>query len=153
MTKYLTTAEVAKLIRPALAEKFPSIKFAVHSKVYSGGSSITVKWTDGPTEQQVDQVIKQFEGAEFDPMRDLKTGLPAEMYKGELVKFGVDYVFSVRHLSVSLMERAAKMYAAKFGGQSLTVKVWPTGGAEFETIGQDWRTQQEVNRFSRTLEG
>jgi hypothetical protein len=43
-TKYLTTAETAALIRTALRDTFPGVKFSVRSKVYSGGSSISVNY-------------------------------------------------------------------------------------------------------------
>lgn len=41
-TKYLSCAETAKLIRQALKEAFPDMKFGVRSKTYSGGASIDV---------------------------------------------------------------------------------------------------------------
>ncbi|WP_338423309.1 LPD29 domain-containing protein, partial [Xylella fastidiosa] len=47
-TKYLTCAETAKLVRKALKESFPDIKFSVKSSNYSGGASIRVSWIDGP---------------------------------------------------------------------------------------------------------
>lgn len=50
---YVSTVETAKLIRKQLARRFPGIKFAVRSKTYSGGSGITVQWTDGPLTKQV----------------------------------------------------------------------------------------------------
>lgn len=39
MTQYMTTAETAKMVRRALGEAFPGVKFSVRSKTYAGGSS------------------------------------------------------------------------------------------------------------------
>ena len=41
-TRYLTCAETAKLVRKALKEAFPDVKFSVRSNVYSGGASLSV---------------------------------------------------------------------------------------------------------------
>lgn len=71
-TTYLSCSETAKLIRKALKENFPSQKFSVRSSVYSMGASIDVSWTDGIPHDEVNKIIKQFEGAGFDGMIDYK---------------------------------------------------------------------------------
>lgn len=70
-TKYLSCAETAKLLRAALKRKFPAVKFGIRSKVYSGGASIRVSWTNGPTEQAVDEIAHQFAGGGFDGSIDM----------------------------------------------------------------------------------
>lgn len=70
---YLSCAETAKLVRTALKEAFPSMKFSVRSDNYSGGASMRVAWTDGPTEEEVNHITRQYKGADFDGMIDLKT--------------------------------------------------------------------------------
>ena len=65
---YLTCAETAKLVRTALRESFPGVKFSVRAKTYSGGASISVWWTDGPMRADVEAVARQFEAADFDGM-------------------------------------------------------------------------------------
>ena len=72
MTRYLTCAETAVLVRKALKAKFPDVKFSVRSDTYSGGASIRVTWLLGPTTKQVEAVAKQFQGGDFDGMIDLK---------------------------------------------------------------------------------
>lgn len=54
MTQYMTTAETAKMVRRALGEAFPGVKFSVRSKTYAGGSSIDVYWMDGPNARMVE---------------------------------------------------------------------------------------------------
>ena len=62
MTEYLRTAESAKLIRAALKENFPGVKFSVRSKSYSGGGSARVSWTDGPPRKAVKAITQDFQG-------------------------------------------------------------------------------------------
>lgn len=60
----------AKNIRIELKRAFPVVKFSVTSKSYSMGNSVDVSWTDGPTAQQVDQIINKYEAGSFDGMTD-----------------------------------------------------------------------------------
>ena len=71
MTEYLTCAETAKLIRKQLKQHFPGVKFSVRSATYSGGASIDIYWTDGPTEAQVSPITSPFAGGRFDGMIDM----------------------------------------------------------------------------------
>lgn len=100
---YLTCAETAKLVRTALKNQFPGIKFSVRSHNYAGGASIDIDWTDGPLSDEVKSVIGLFEGATFDGMIDLKeyhTSLLADD-DGNVreVHFGADFIFANRHVS------------------------------------------------------
>ena len=72
---YLSCAETAKLIRAALKRAFPGVKFSVRSDVYSGGASINVKWSDGPTGEMVEAVAGAFQGGRFDGSIDLAFGV------------------------------------------------------------------------------
>jgi hypothetical protein len=58
MTEYVTVAETAKLVRAALKEAFPGVKFSVRSTSYSGGSSVRAGWADGPQVAEVDKVVQ-----------------------------------------------------------------------------------------------
>ena len=115
--RYLSCAETAKLVRAALKASFPGVTFSVKSKTYSGGASITVGWTDGPTTKEVEHVSKQFEGADFDGMIDLKS-YKDSVLDGERVHFGADYVFSDRDLSYDLLLECAEAIAEKYGVQA-----------------------------------
>lgn len=92
---YYSTADTAKLIRKALKAAFPETVFSVRSKVYSGGSSITVGYTDGPPTHAVEDVVKPFAGADFDGMQDLKT-YHNSILDGRPVHFGANFVFVSR---------------------------------------------------------
>lgn len=67
----LDVVETAKLIRARLRDEFPGVKFSVRSDRYAGGSSIRIRWTDGPPVSAVDPVTGPFAGKSFDGMIDL----------------------------------------------------------------------------------
>lgn len=69
---WLSCTDTAKLVRKTLKGAFPDSKFSVRSSSYSGGASIDVSWTDGPTVRAVDAVVGGFAGANFDGMIDMK---------------------------------------------------------------------------------
>jgi hypothetical protein len=77
MSEYISTNETAVLIRAQLKKHFPGVKFSVRSSKYSGGSSIDVRWVDGPKSSAVDRIAKPFSGSEFDGMIDLKYSVDA----------------------------------------------------------------------------
>jgi hypothetical protein len=131
---YLTCAETAKLVRQALKEAFPSIKFSVKSKTYSGGASINVSWTDGPTCKQVDAIVKVFEGSYFDGMTDYK-GLNFNTINGQQVRFGADFVFTKRILSLAFLTAAAQSVCMTYG-IAYQLKIVDSGwGAYIENAG------------------
>lgn len=112
--KYLSCAETAKLVRAALKESFPGIKFSVTSSVYSGGASINVKYKDGPTYDEVKAVVGNFEGAYFDGSIDYQ-GFVYNSLDGEEVSFGANFIFVNRYYSVEVLESFAKVVCAKYG--------------------------------------
>ena len=109
-THYQTCAETAKLIRKALKEAFPGVKFSVRSHTYSMGASINVSWNDGPTAADVEPVAEAFQGATFDGMTDYKGGVVHE-FNGETVHFGADFIFCRRTESDALVDGARAAYA------------------------------------------
>ena len=113
----ISTADTAKLIRKEVKHYFPNVKFSVRSHSYSGGSSINVSWVDGPTPEEVDSIVKRFQGASFDGMTDLKSyhnsfvilegsTLPVEVH------YGADFVFTNRDLSPEFKAELAKIAQA-----------------------------------------
>lgn len=106
----LSCADTAKLIRKRLKAEFPEIKFSVRSSVYSGGASIDISYTDGVLYSEVNKIAKQYEGATFDGMNDLKEYHTSLVYfDGDdlprSVRFGADFVFVRRDLSDSFIEK------------------------------------------------
>lgn len=149
-TTYLNCAATAKLLRKALAEAFPRVKFSVTSKTYSGGASITVRWTDGPNSKQVDEVSQAFAGSYFDGSTDYK-GSNYHTLDGEPVSFGADFIFSSREHSDAAVARALSA-ACRLYGVTGTVAEFRNGSLYRTPIagatGWDahWNLQDEVNR-------
>lgn len=118
-TEYIRCADVAKLIRAALRHHFPGVTFSVNSKTYSGGASINVAWTDGPTAKMVDAVCGPFAGSRFDGMQDLKIPHSSWLKDGAVVEAGTagarpvrfcaDFIFTNRRLSPSFEARVLTM--------------------------------------------
>lgn len=103
MSKFISCADTAKLLRAALKEAFPEIKFSVRSSVYAGGASIDVGWIDGPKGDQVEAIVKRFAGGSFDGMTDYKGG-HVHQFRGEEVHFGADFIFANRKISPTAYE-------------------------------------------------
>ncbi len=71
-SEYVTAGETAKLVRKNLAANFPGVKFSVKARSYAGGASIDIKYTGGPRESDVEEVINPFIGSGFDGSIDMK---------------------------------------------------------------------------------
>lgn len=125
-TNYISVADTAKIIRKALKESFPCVKFSVRSKSYSGGASINISWIDGPCVPLVESIAHVFEGATFDGMTDYKGGCVHE-FNGETVHFGADFIFCEREKSDSLIQKAINYLARQYGDDNLTIEDYRTG--------------------------
>lgn len=134
--QWLTVAETAKVVRVALKREFPGVKFSVRSDRYSGGASIDVRWTDGPTSSAVDAVVGDYAGGRFDGMEDLKyhaehwltpdgiatvhrvyghshdneTLTPDRPDGAVLVHFGADFIFTNRNVSAEYADAVADVH-------------------------------------------
>lgn len=107
---YLTVAQTAALLRQALKECFPGVKFSVRSESYSMGACINVGWTDGPATSQVKAIAGLFQGAYFDGMIDYK-GAVYHYLDGKRVKFGADSVHCNRQHSDEAIQRSINAIA------------------------------------------
>jgi hypothetical protein len=108
----------AKRIRKILKAKFPGIKFSVRSHSYSGGSSVDVKWTDGPMTEEVEKLIKPLQSATFDGMIDLEShvAVPGVDENGEVVDIvGAKYIFATREKSPEYAAKLDSLMTEKYG--------------------------------------
>lgn len=64
-------AQTAKEIRKKLKTNFPDVKFSVTSENFSMGDAVNVEWTDGVSEEQVKEIIRDYQEGHFDGMIDL----------------------------------------------------------------------------------
>lgn len=149
---YLSVAETAKLIRQVLKEAFPTVKFSVRSKSYSGGASIDIGYADGPNCTQVKALISPFEGAYFDGMIDYKGSRYASL-DGKPVHFGANFIFVNREFSDAMVDRAIAYLVNKYGSKDLpTVADYRNGkanGSPMSNVGKfdnSWSWQALIYR-------
>lgn len=64
-------AAAAAAIKEELKAAYPHIKFSVKSESFSMGDSVHVNWTDGPTSEEVNDIIKKYQYGHFDGMTDM----------------------------------------------------------------------------------
>jgi hypothetical protein len=83
VSRRLTVTEVARMARADLRRAFPAVKFRVYQG--SGGGSLNVVWTDGPTGREVDAIAGQYQGAGFDGSIDLAYSVDAWVLDGEII--------------------------------------------------------------------
>lgn len=70
MRRLTTYAATASCIKAELQRRYPGVKFSVTSQGYSGGSSVRVRWTDGPARDEIAPFLTQYEMGTFDGMTD-----------------------------------------------------------------------------------
>lgn len=66
-----TVAGTAQLIREALKKAFPGVKFSVTSDSFAGGSAVDIRYTDGPSRKQVEQVYAPFISGHYNSSEDM----------------------------------------------------------------------------------
>ena len=59
-------AQRAKPLRQQLKQVFPNGKFSIRSSHFSGGNSLDVDWTNGPTTAAVEAITKQHPSIAYD---------------------------------------------------------------------------------------
>lgn len=151
---YESCADTAKRVRKILKARFPGVTFSVRSKTYSGGASINVSWTAGPTEEQVSKYTHEFEGATFDGMIDLKSVRVSQVADrdGTItdISHGADYIFCNRHIPEQVWVDEANVMLIRFG-RDVRVQTMEDVCKCRERIGNDW-LQQAVGRELRKKE-
>ena len=102
-------ALAAQELRKELKKVFPATKFKVTSKTYTGGNSVTVSYTDGPTYNDVNKVASKYQAGSFDGMTDMYT---YDTRNSEVRQ--AKYVFVTREYSPSVYQetrdKLVKMY-------------------------------------------
>ena len=74
---FVGVVDTAKLIRRRLKDEFPSVKFRVKTSRYAVGGSVYVSWTDGPSQREVSDAVKPYQGTVFDAMIDMASPVTA----------------------------------------------------------------------------
>ena len=64
-------AQAAKAIKKELKERWPNVNWRIRSSIFSGGTSVYIRWIDGPTQDEVRQIVGKYQYGYFDGMEDL----------------------------------------------------------------------------------
>jgi hypothetical protein len=100
-------------IRTELKRAFPGVKFRVTTSKYSGGNSVRVAWTDGPTTKAVEAIANKYAGGWFDGMTDCyehKRSPWTEVF-GD-----AKYVFCERNYSDAMLQEVIAATCERLGG-------------------------------------
>lgn len=115
---------VAKNIRVELKKSFPGVKFSVKSDY----SSVNIRWTDGPTEEKVNEIAGKYKAGSFNGMED--------MYEYSRSPWGdvfgdVQYISTRREDSPEQVEKAIQILTEKYPENMKALGFVPTV-ADFE---------------------
>lgn len=103
-------AEVSKRMKAELKEKFgKDVKFSVRYSSFRGGDSIDVRWSFGPTYDQVNDVIKKYQHGYFNISEDIYEYEDTNVVKpgGDIEELGgVKYVSAHRNFKTAAEENS-----------------------------------------------
>lgn len=97
-------------VRTELRRAFPGVKFSVRK---SSHGTVNVRWTDGPTAAEVQDIASKYKRGHFNGMEDI--------YEDERPAWcevfgGAEYVFCDREESDALIARAIEQVCAEYAG-------------------------------------
>jgi len=138
MTNYVSATDTNKLIRAALRESFPGVKFSVRK---TPGGSCRIQWTDGPNAKQVDSLLSAFEGSYVDGMIDYK-GQRYAWLDGKEAHFLVDFIFTDREYSRETEFRAIRRTCHEYAHQCEYLANTPPS-----QIYDDWKSGKLYNVY------
>lgn len=153
----LTQGDGAKVAaanaRALLKAAFPGVKISV--TMGRGYGSLSIRWTDGPTVKQVEEIAERFSAGYFDGMVD---GYEYQRSPWNETFGSAKYVSCNRRLSDALVQRAIDAVAAKTGANiKPTVEDYNQGRAwNVSPIGNwsgenHWCWQSEINRAAAEI--
>lgn len=95
-------------IRTELKKNFPNVRFAVRYKSFSGGDEYTITWTDGPTTDKVDKIVRKYQHSHPDYTGDYWDDVLSIF--NEL--FGsVGYVMTNRNISDEAIQKTKERFS------------------------------------------
>ena len=108
-----------KLMEAELKRAFPAIKFFVRCHRGTGYGYVSLKWTDGPTQERVTSITNGYQGSGFDGMTDCsyvithveadKNGAPVTIH------YGIKGIDCSRKISPAFARRLSAQVAVYYG--------------------------------------
>jgi len=117
-------AQAAANLRAELKAAFPGVKLSVKSSTYSGGNSIDVSWVDGPSDEAVEAIAKNYQAGDFDGMDDCYHYDPSAFSQAFAEVCGsVRYVKCQRDFSLESVQMAVDIVSPRFAAEPPIVEV------------------------------
>jgi 16S rRNA G1207 methylase RsmC len=133
------SAILASQLKTELKTSFPGMKFSVKSDNFSMGSSIDIKWIDGPTVKDVEKITNKFE----DISRD--------SYTGEILSGGNRYVSCVRNFSEETKRRIFDELKSEYAIlDDLELNDFDRGMMTHDQQSLIWKTLCQLNLYNQT---
>jgi len=143
--KFINLQETLKLIRKALKEAFPGVRFYVKKD----GNSVRVRWVDGPGKSQVKALLGRFSGEGFDGMQDLRYSKSVrDTETGERITFGTSFIFTERAFSLIVAETLQEIIQQKTGCEEWPFRPpygWPRTAGEVLVPGAKYECRDMHN--------
>ena len=149
-----TPAETAKIMKRALRQRFPAVRFSVRLSRGTGWGNCSVRWTDGPSTKLVQEVTKHFQGSGFDGMTDSSYQIENKLPDGR--QTGILLLSEHRSISAGFAQRLADAVASFYGVDLPEVKqngseYWEIADrANVASTGENWYTL--IHRASQDRE-
>ena len=141
--------QVTSNIRKELKAKFPGVKFSVRKRGYD---SVSVNWTDGPTEEEIKSVTDKYRDSYFDGMQDMSISCASPFNR---IYGGVGFIFTDRDYSDAMKQKAVDTIVKKFGesvdGEKITLARFNSGGLYRVGCDYFWHSQGVQGEINRTL--
>jgi len=148
-------AQAAKELKKELTAKFPNVKFKVKSSVYSGGNSIDIDWSFGPSIKQVQELSARRQHGKFDGMTDSYTCTGAGL---QVTTEGLKEVASAKYVSEHRNTTRMEDYATRPDVLKIYAQIGEMFGYVQKSTG-DWEpetwngvAETATNRYYRILQ-
>jgi len=122
---HFTVGETVELIKETLVEQFgndyPNTEFSIEPEGYVGGSSINIKYVDGPPPSEVEHFVSKYETYYGDPTFPPK---PAVAEDGTEMWYGPDFIFVQRDISPDRYEESLGILKESLGVDEVQPHEW-----------------------------
>jgi len=129
--KYDSLKKASKNIKRELKDAYPKTKFSVRARSYSGGNSIDINWTDGPTSEEVEKITGKYQEGHFNGMEDIYEYSKTNVWPS--VFGGAKYVMWHRHHSKEAYLQAVAEVEKEYGIKLKVSYVYHNGIEECES--------------------
>ena len=134
-------------IKIEFQKAYPGIKWSVRSESYANGCSIDIRWTDGPTAEQVEKISGKYQEGHFDGMIDCyeynKDDIWTDLYGG------AKYVQASRSYSAEAWKWAAKKIQSEWGTKE--IKLTASENYYYINQGDDFMVENANNEWASRL--